>query len=244
MIKIFPAIDLKNKKCVRLSKGDYSKVKEYSDNPIKIAEQWINQGSQNLHIIDLDGADTGKPVNFEVIKSIRQEFPNLFIQVGGGIRFEDTIDQYLSIGVDKIIIGTKALIDPEFILNLSRDKKSKIIIDIAIKNGLLATKGWRETNSKNIYDFIEFLQNNNVSQIVYTDVNKDGMLEGINFDHVEKFIKNTSIPIIASGGITLINDVHKLLKLKNDGLSGIIIGKALYENKINLKEVLEIDECC
>ncbi len=109
---------------------------------------------------------------------------------------------------------------------------------------MLATKGWRETNSKNIYDFIEFLQNNNVSQIVYTDVNKDGMLEGINFDHVEKFIKNTSIPIIASGGITLINDVHKLLKLKNDGLSGIIIGKALYENKINLKEVLEIDECC
>ncbi|MBH44772.1 MAG: 1-(5-phosphoribosyl)-5-[(5-phosphoribosylamino)methylideneamino]imidazole-4-carboxamide isomerase [Gammaproteobacteria bacterium] len=243
MIKIFPAIDIKNKKCVRLSKGDYSQVIEYSDNPLEIAQRWVDQGCKNLHIIDLDGASSGTPSNFEVINSIRKKFTDLFIQVGGGIRNESTLRQYFTAGIDRVIIGTKSISDPDFIPNLSDDNKSKIIIDIAIKNNAIASKGWKETNNNNIKDFVEFLELNKISEIVYTDINKDGMLEGINFDCIQKFIKNTSISTIASGGITTIDDIHELVKLDKDGLSGIVIGKALYENKINLKEALEINGC-
>ena len=153
-MKILPAIDLKDGKCVRLNKGDYKQVTHYSNNPLNMAETWIRQGANNLHIVDLDGAKAGKPINFTIIESIRKEFPNLFIQVGGGIRNQENIDRYIDVGIDKVIIGTKVVADPEFIKKIDANLLNKIIVDVAVKDEMLAVQGWNESSSYNINEFI------------------------------------------------------------------------------------------
>ena len=241
-MKIFPAIDLKGGKCVRLNKGDYKQVTHYSDNPLNMAETWIRQGANNLHIVDLDGAKAGKPINFTIIESIRKEFPNLFIQVGGGIRNQENIDRYIDVGIDKVIIGTKVIADPEFIKKINANLLNKIIVDVAVKDEMLAVQGWNESSSYNINEFIKILEQNSISEIVFTDVSKDGMLQGINLEKIKEIINFSNIPLIASGGVTSIKDIQNLKKLADNGLSGIIIGKAIYENKISLPEVIKIAE--
>ena len=241
-MKIFPAIDLKDGKCVRLSKGDYKQVTHYSDNPLEMAETWISQGANNLHIVDLDGAKAGKPINFTIIESIRKEFPNLFIQVGGGIRNQENINRYINAKIDKVIIGTKVVTDPEFIKKIDTNILNRIVVDVAVKDGMLAVQGWNESSSYNIKEFISILNQNNISEIVFTDVSKDGMLQGINLEKIKEILNFSNIPLIASGGVTSIKDIENLKKLKDKGLSGIIIGKALYENKISLPEVIKIAE--
>jgi phosphoribosylformimino-5-aminoimidazole carboxamide ribotide isomerase len=241
-MKIFPAIDLKDGKCVRLSKGDYKQVTHYSDNPLEMAETWISQGANNLHIVDLDGAKAGKPINFTIIESIRKEFPNLFIQVGGGIRNQENINRYINAKIDKVIIGTKVVADPEFIKKIDANILNRIVVDVAVKDEMLAVQGWNESSSYNIKEFISILNQNNISEIVFTDVSKDGMLQGINLEKIKEILNFSNIPLIASGGVTSIKDIENLKKLKDKGLSGIIIGKALYENKISLPEVIKIAE--
>ena len=241
-MKIFPAIDLKDGKCVRLNKGDYKQVTHYSDNPLEMAETWISQGANNLHIVDLDGAKAGKPINFTIIESIRKEFPNLFIQVGGGIRNQENINRYINAKIDKVIIGTKVVTDPEFIKKIDTKILNKIVVDVAVKDEMLAVQGWNESSSYNIKEFISILNQNNISEIVFTDVSKDGMLQGINLEKIKEILGFSNIPLIASGGITSIKDIENLKKLKDKGLSGIIIGKALYENKISLPEAIKIAE--
>lgn len=241
-MKIFPAIDLKDGKCVRLSKGDYKQVTHYSDNPLEMAETWISQGANNLHIVDLDGAKAGKPINFTIIESIRKEFPNLFIQVGGGIRNQENINRYINAKIDKVIIGTKVVTDPEFIKKIDANILNRIVVDVAVKDEMLAVQGWNESSSYNIKEFISILNQNNISEIVFTDVSKDGMLQGINLEKIKEILDFSNIPLIASGGVTSIKDIENLKKLKDKGLSGIIIGKALYENKISLPEVIKIAE--
>ena len=241
-MKIFPAIDLKDGKCVRLNKGDYKQVTHYSDNPLEMAETWISQGSSNLHIVDLDGAKAGKPINFTIIESIRKEFPNIFIQVGGGIRNEENINRYINAKIDKVIIGTKVVTDPEFIKKIDANILNRIVVDVAVKDEMLAVQGWNESSSYNIKEFISILNHNNISEIVFTDVSKDGMLQGINLEKIKEILNFSNIPLIASGGVTSIKDIENLKKLKDKGLSGIIIGKALYENKISLPEVIKIAE--
>ena len=242
VMKIFPAIDLKDGKCVRLSKGDYKQVTHYSDNPLEMAETWISQGANNLHIVDLDGAKAGKPINFTIIESIRKEFPNLFIQVGGGIRNQENINRYINAKIDKVIIGTKVVTDPEFIKKIDANILNRIVVDVAVKDEMLAVQGWNESSSYNIKEFISILNQNNISEIVFTDVSKDGMLQGINLEKIKEILGFSNIPLIASGGVTSIKDIENLKKLKDKGLSGIIIGKALYENKISLPEVIKIAE--
>ena len=242
VMKIFPAIDLKDGKCVRLSKGDYKQVTHYSDNPLEMAETWISQGANNLHIVDLDGAKAGKPINFTIIESIRKEFPNLFIQVGGGIRNQENINRYIDAKIDKVIIGTKVVTDPEFIKKIDTNILNRIVVDVAVKDGMLAVQGWNESSSYNIKEFISILNQNNISEIVFTDVSKDGMLQGINLEKIKEILNFSNIPLIASGGVTSIKDIENLKKIKDKGLSGIIIGKALYENKISLPEVIKIAE--
>lgn len=242
VMKIFPAIDLKDGKCVRLSKGDYKQVTHYSDNPLEMAETWISQGANNLHIVDLDGAKAGKPINFTIIESIRKEFPNLFIQVGGGIRNQENINRYIDAKIDKVIIGTKVVTDPEFIKKIDTNILNRIVVDVAVKDGMLAVQGWNESSSYNIKEFISILNQNNISEIVFTDVSKDGMLQGINLEKIKEILDFSNIPLIASGGVTSIKDIENLKKIKDKGLSGIIIGKALYENKISLPEVIKIAE--
>lgn len=241
-MKIFPAIDLKDGKCVRLNKGDYKQVTHYSDNPLEMAETWISQGANNLHIVDLDGAKAGKPINFTIIESIRKEFPNLFIQVGGGIRNQENINRYINAKIDKVIIGTKVVTDPEFIKKIDTKILNKIVVDVAVKDEMLAVQGWNESSSYNIKEFISILNQNNISEIVFTDVSKDGMLQGINLEKIKEILGFSNIPLIASGGVTSIKDIENLKKLKDKGLSGIIIGKALYENKISLPEAIKIAE--
>ena len=241
-MKIFPAIDLKDGKCVRLNKGDYKQVTHYSDNPLEMAETWISQGANNLHIVDLDGAKAGKPINFTIIESIRKEFPDLFIQVGGGIRNQENINRYINAKIDKVIIGTKVVTDPEFIKKIDANILNRIVVDVAVKDEMLAVQGWNESSSYNIKEFISILNQNNISEIVFTDVSKDGMLKGINLEKIKEILGFTNIPLIASGGVTSIKDIENLKKLKDKGLSGIIIGKALYENKISLPEAIKIAE--
>ncbi len=239
-MRILPAIDIKDGKCVRLSKGDYSQVTKYFDNPIEVAEKWISQGSTSLHIVDLDGARDGTTVNFDIVKKIKAEFPDIYIQVGGGIRNNESIKKYLEINIDKVIVGTKVVNDPDFLSKINKEDASKLIVDLAVKENVLSVQGWNKLSKYSINEFIEILVSHNVSEIVYTDVSKDGMLEGINFSKIKEVISCSDIPVIASGGVTSMRDISNLLSLSHLGLSGIIIGKALYENTINLSDVIEV----
>jgi phosphoribosylformimino-5-aminoimidazole carboxamide ribotide isomerase len=238
---IYPAIDIIDGKCVRLSKGDYSLKTIYSDNLESIAKNWINNGTRFLHIVDLDGAKAGNPVNIKNILEIRKLFPNIFIQIGGGIRDIDTIEKYLNYGIDRIILGTKVLKNKNFILSLNKSLRDRVAIDIAIKDGKLAGDGWEKTEKENIESFIEFLEQNGIKMFVITDISKDGMMEGINETSINSILKYITTNAIISGGVTTIDDVKTILAMNKSKINGMIIGKALYENKIKLSEA--INEC-
>ena len=238
---IYPAIDIIDGKCVRLSKGDYSLKTIYSDNLESIANNWINNGTRFLHIVDLDGAKAGNPVNIKNILEIRKLFPNIFIQIGGGIRDIDTIEKYLNYGIDRIILGTKVLKNKNFILSLNKSLRDRVAIDIAIKDGKLAGDGWEKTEKENVESFIEFLEQNGIKMFVITDISKDGMMEGINETSINSILKYITTNAIISGGVTTIDDVKTILAMNKSRISGMIIGKALYENKIKLSEA--INEC-
>ena len=238
---IYPAIDIIDGKCVRLSKGDYSLKTIYSDNLESIAKNWINNGTRFLHIVDLDGAKAGNPVNIKNILEIRKLFPNIFIQIGGGIRDIDTIEKYLNYGIDRIILGTKVLKNKDFILSLNKSLRDRIAIDIAIKDGKLAGDGWEKTEKENIEPFIEFLERNGIKMFVITDISKDGMMEGINETSINSILNYITTNAIISGGVTTIDDVKTILAMNKSKINGMIIGKALYENKIRLSEA--INEC-
>lgn len=238
---IYPAIDIIDGKCVRLSKGDYSLKTIYSDNLESIAKNWIKYGTRFLHIVDLDGAKEGNPVNIKNILEIRKLFPNIFIQIGGGIRDIDTIEKYLNYGINRIILGTKVLKNKKFILSLDKSLRDRIAIDIAIKDGKLAGDGWEKTEKENIEPFIEFLERNGIKMFVITDISKDGMMEGINETSINSILNYITTNAIISGGVTTIDDVKTILAMNKSKINGMIIGKALYENKIRLSEA--INEC-
>ena len=238
---IYPAIDIIDGKFVRLSKGNYSLKTIYSDNLESIAKNWINNGTRFLHIVDLDGAKAGNPVNIKNILEIRKLFPNIFIQIGGGIRDIDTIEKYLNYGIDRIILGTKVLKNKDFILSLNKSLRDRIAIDIAIKDGKLAGDGWEKTEKENIESFIEFLEQNGIKMFVITDISKDGMMEGINETSINLILNYITTNAIISGGVTTIDDVKTILAMHKSKINGMIIGKALYENKIKLSEA--INEC-
>ena len=238
---IYPAIDIIDGKCVRLSKGDYSLKTIYSDNLESIAKNWINNGTRFLHIVDLDGAKAGNPVNIKNILEIRKLFPNIFIQIGGGIRNIDTIEKYLNYGIDRIILGTKVLKNKKFILSLDKSLRDRVAIDIAVKDGKLAGDGWEKTEKENIKTFISFLEQNGIKMFVITDISKDGMMEGINKTSINSILNYITTNAIISGGVTTIDDVKTILGMHKSKINGLIIGKALYENKIKLSEA--INEC-
>lgn len=238
---IYPAIDIIDGKCVRLSKGDYSLKTIYSDNLENIADNWINNGTRYLHIVDLDGAKAGNPINMENILKIRESFPDIYIQLGGGIRTSDTIEKYLSHGINRIILGTRVLKDKEFILSLNKVHRKNIAIDIAIKDGKLAGDGWEKTEKENIKSFIKFLELNGIEMFIITDVSKDGMMEGINKSSINSILNIITTNAIISGGVTTMADVRSIQSMDKSKINGMIIGKALYENSINLSEA--IDEC-
>ena len=240
-MKLLPAIDILDGSCVRLNKGEYSQVTKYSDDPLSIASHWHEQGIRNIHIVDLNGAKTGELNNFSIISKIRETFADFYIQVGGGIRTLESINKYINLGIDKVIIGTKALSSPEFLRTVPINLKERITIDVAVNNNVLVTDGWVEKSQLSIIDFIKQLEMNQITELVVTDITKDGMLSGINKDLYRNISSLTDIPIIVSGGVTSLADIHEIILMKDRGLSGVIVGKAIYENKIEIPDLVKLE---
>lgn len=232
---IFPAIDMKDNKCVRLSQGDFDKIKVYSDKPVEMALEWEKKGAEFLHLVDLDGAKSEGFVNKESIEDIVKNL-SIPVQVGGGIRSEAKVEELLNLGVNRVIVGTMAIENRELLEKLVSKYKEKIVVSIDAKDGKVATRGWKVVSSVDSLDLCKELQEIGVETIVYTDIAKDGMLEGPNFDIYETLIKKTSLNIIASGGISFMGDIKKL-KFMN--IYGGIIGKAFYDNLLDFEEVIK-----
>ena len=233
---IIPAIDLRAGKCVRLIQGDYDKETVYSNNPVEMAKKWNDKGAKFMHLVDLDGAANGLPVNINVIGDIINSVPDVTIQVGGGIRTNDTVERLLEKGVSRVIIGTRAVKSPEWIEELCNKFPGKISVAVDTKNGNIATEGWLQTENISAVDFAKGLSKYKLCSFIVTDINKDGMLKGPNLSLMEDIKKEIKdIALIASGGVSSISDIKSLNELNIDGA---IIGKALYDGKIEFEEIL------
>jgi len=239
-MKIIPAIDIQNGNCVRLRQGDFAQETIFDKNPLNIAQKWVDEGAERLHLVDLDGARLGSPINLDIISSICKKFPSIPIQIGGGIRDLKTAENYLLAGATYIIIGTKAVEEPKFVKELCKIFPGNIIVGVDAKNGEVATDGWESVSDKNVIELSKEFENIGVSEIVYTDIEKDGMMKGLNMDATLNLAKSVNIPIIASGGVSCLDDIRKMKPYVGSGISGIIIGRALYEKTITIKEAKNI----
>jgi phosphoribosylformimino-5-aminoimidazole carboxamide ribotide isomerase len=235
---IIPAVDIKGGKCVRLRQGERLQEIVYSSDPVLMASKWADLGAKLLHIVDLDGAWEGKPRNFLTIKHIASRV-NIPLQVGGGIRDIDTIERYLSLGIKRIILGTGALKSKAFIEECSTRYPDKILLSIDTKQGYLAYDGWRHTSTIKAAEFVKKIAHLPLRAFIFTDTFRDGMLKGPNINAIEEFVQLVNKPVIAAGGITNLDDIMQLIKLEPLGLEGIILGRALYEGTLDLREVLE-----
>ena len=238
-MKLIPAIDLMNGKCVRLFKGDFNKRKDFSKEPYEQAKHWEKEGAKCIHIVDLDAAKTGIPTNDQSIKKIVKEV-NIPIQIGGGIRSQERIEQLFSYGVDKVIMGTSAIENKELVKNVSSKYPKRIIIGIDAKDGKVSTRGWLTQSDVFATDLVKEFSNFSIASFVVTDINTDGTLEGTNEVFIKNVLEITDIPIIASGGVGSISDLLSLTKFENFGLYGVIVGKALYEDKFTISEANNI----
>ena len=239
---LIPAIDLKEGKCVRLRQGRMDDETIFSDNPVEVATCWVNEGAQRLHLVDLDGAFAGKPVNARVIHDIAQAHPNLTLQVGGGIRDEDTIQTYLNAGVQYVIIGTKAVNTPHFVGDVCAEFPGHIIVGLDAKEGKVAIDGWSKLSNHDVIDLAQRFENDGVESIIYTDIGRDGMMKGVNVEATAKLARSIRIPVIASGGITNMEDIHALGKVSDDGIMGAITGRAIYEGTLDFAEAEKLAE--
>jgi phosphoribosylformimino-5-aminoimidazole carboxamide ribotide isomerase len=233
---IIPAIDLKDGQCVRLRQGLMEDSTVFGDHPVDFAKQWVEQGCRRLHLVDLNGAFAGEPVNGDVVTDIAKAFPKLPIQIGGGIRSGETIEHYLRAGVSYVIIGTKAVKEPKFITEMCRQFPGHIIIGLDAKDGLVATDGWAEVSEIKATDLAKQFESDGVSAIVYTDIARDGMMQGVNVDATVAMAQASKIPVIASGGITDMNDIKALKAQAHHGIMGAITGRAIYEGTLNVRE--------
>jgi|TARA_B100000780_G_scaffold278575_1_gene252598 phosphoribosylformimino-5-aminoimidazole carboxamide ribotide isomerase len=238
-MKILPAIDLKNGKCVRLTKGDFKSEKIYNVNPINQAEVFSNAGFKYLHIIDLDGALEGNLVNLKSIEEIVMKF-NFKVEIGGGIRSEKSVAKLLDIGCDKIILGTAAIKDKSFLEICCKKYSGKIALSLDARKNIIATSGWKYQTDINIFDFLNIVKDYGISRLIYTDIDKDGTNTGPNFENSYKIADTFNIPLIISGGISSMNDINKIIS-DNKKVDGIIVGKAIYENRIKLEELGKIN---
>ena len=240
-MKIIPAIDIKDKKCVRLIKGDFDNKTEYEISPINQAEKYKNYGFKNLHIVDLDGALTGKTVNVDVIKEIVSKY-DLKVEVGGGIRNLDSIKKYIEAGVEKVILGSAAIKNKEFLKEACAKFKNKIALGLDAKNGNLSVSGWKENLNIQMTDFLREVNDFGVSRLIYTDIGRDGTKTGPNFYDTVKIATFSKCPVIISGGVSSINDIKKTKELNDKNIEGIIVGKAIYDGDIKLSDLAkEID---
>lgn len=234
-MQIFPATDILGGKVVRLTKGDYNEVKVYADSPAEMALEFMKSGATNLHMVDLDGAKFGSPVNFDAIREAAQ-IKKLFIEVGGGIRDMKRIEDYLSLGVKRVILGTAAIKNYPFVEEAVKEYGNAIAVGVDAKDGLVAINGWQETTTVNSVDFCKKLRDTGVKTVIYTDISKDGMLSGTNLEIYKELSKIEGLDIVASGGITFIDEIRTLNEMN---IYGAIVGKAVYEGKLDLAETLK-----
>ena len=238
-MKIFPAIDIKDKKCVRLIKGDFDNKTEYEMSPVEQAEKYKDHGFENLHIVDLDGALTGETVNLSIIQEIVGKF-DLKVEIGGGIRNFESIQKYIDAGVEKVILGSAAIKDKNFLKEACQKFQNKIALGLDAKGGYLSVSGWKENSNQLTLDYLKEVNDYGISRLIYTDINRDGTKQSPNFEETSKVSKVSNCPVIISGGVSSIEDIKKAKKLKN--IEGIIVGKAIYDGDINLEELAkEID---
>ncbi len=233
---LIPAIDLKDGKCVRLRQGRMDDVTVFADNPVEMAARWVDAGARRLHIIDLDGAFAGRPVNAGVIRQITSAYPDLPVQVGGGIRDGNTVQAYLDAGVQYTIIGTKAVTAPDFVTDLCLEFPEHIIVGLDARDGKVAIDGWSKFSKYDVIDMAQRFENDGVAAIIYTDINRDGMMKGVNVESTVRLAQQIHIPVIASGGVTNLDDIRALCAVASEGIEAVIIGRALYEGTINFNE--------
>ncbi len=242
---IIPAIDIKDGKCVRLKQGQMDKETIYSDDPVVMADKWVKAGARRIHIVDLDGAVKGIPSNADVIHAIVEAHPDIPLQVGGGIRDEDIIQTYLDIGVSYVIIGTRAVTTPHFVSDVCLEFPGHIIVGLDAKNGKLATDGWSKLSHHDAADMAHRFEDDGVAAIIFTDISRDGMLNNVNVEATVELCQNITIPVIASGGISNLDDIRALCEAGEEGIFGAITGRALYEGTLDLAEAQKLaDEAC
>ena len=240
-MKIFPAIDIKDKKCVRLIKGDFNNKTEYRMSPVEQAGKYKDHGFKNLHIVDLDGALTGETVNLDIIQEIVKKY-DLKIEIGGGIRNFESIQKYADAGVEKVILGSAAIKDKNFLKEACQKFPNKIALGLDAKDGYLSVSGWKENSNKLTLDFLKEVNDFGASRLIYTDINRDGMKKSPNFEETAKVADKSNCPVIISGGVSSIEDIKKAKELNNNNIEGIIVGKAIYDGDIKLEELAkEID---
>ncbi|EGH00077.1 Phosphoribosylformimino-5-aminoimidazole carboxamide ribotide isomerase [gamma proteobacterium IMCC2047] len=239
---IIPAIDLKDGECVRLLQGRMEDSTVFSDNPVAMAADWVNAGARRLHLVDLNGAFAGEPVNGGIVKAIAEAYPDLPIQIGGGIRSFETIQAYLDAGVQYVIIGTKAVKEPEFVFEACKRFPGHIIVGLDAKDGKVAIDGWAEVTDVDVVDLAKQFKEAGVSAIVYTDISRDGMMQGVNVEATARLAQECGIEVIASGGVTNIDDVRALANVADSGICGAITGRAIYEGTLDLAEAQQLSD--
>lgn len=241
---LIPAIDIKNGQCVRLRQGRMDDFTVFSDDPVEVALRWVEQGARRLHIVDLDGAVAGEPVNAEVIRRILLAHPELPVQVGGGIRDEETVEAYLETGARFVIIGTKAVNEPHFISDLCAEFPGRVIVGLDARDGKIATEGWSKLSRHDVVDMARHFENDGVEAIIYTDIQRDGMLSGVNAEATARLAEAVNIPVIASGGVTDVDDIRRLCDVSESGIYGVVLGRSLYEGTLDLGEAQKLADTC
>lgn len=237
---LIPAIDIKEGKCVRLRQGRMDDDTVFSDDPLAVAGRWVNEGAQRLHLVDLDGAFAGSPKNAGIVHAIHQAHPQLPLQIGGGIRTLDTAAAYIEAGVSYVIIGTQAVREPGFVFALCQQFPGKVIVGLDARDGKLAIEGWAEDSDIDATEQAKQFEGDGVSAIIYTDIARDGMMQGVNTEATERLARAISMPVIASGGVSTLKDIERLCEVADAGISVAIIGRALYEGRIDLADARQL----
>lgn len=237
---LIPAIDLKDGRCVRLRQGRMEDETVFGEDPVEVARRWVDAGARRLHMVDLNGAFAGKPVNAGVVKAVAEAFPDLPIQVGGGIRDEETVQAYLDAGVQFVIIGTKAVSAAHFVNDLCLEFPGHIIVGLDARDGKVAIDGWSKLSHHSVIDMAQRFEQDGVEAIVFTDIGRDGMMSGVNVDSTVELARAITIPVIASGGITSMDDIRALCEVADEGIIGAITGRAIYEGTLDLAEAQKL----
>ncbi|MCE3028611.1 MULTISPECIES: 1-(5-phosphoribosyl)-5-[(5-phosphoribosylamino)methylideneamino]imidazole-4-carboxamide isomerase [unclassified Salinicola] len=239
---VIPAIDLKDGQCVRLKQGRMDDATAYGDDPVAMAARWVEAGARRLHLVDLNGAFEGKPVNGEAVTAIARAYPDLPIQIGGGIRSAETIEHYLAAGVSYVIIGTKAVKEPDFVGEMCRQFPGHVIVGLDAHDGFVATDGWAEVSTLKAVDLAKRFADDGVTSIVYTDIARDGMMQGVNVEATAQLARDGGLPVIASGGVTDLADIRALAEVADDGIIGAITGRAIYEGSLDVAQAQTLSD--